>query len=154
MKRIKWYVVCLNITLYRPKEQRQQSECVENVKVKSAQRVSCAFCLSLSSASIRILVPQSVLSALQIPQHRDSSVIPARHQRHPAGVHQAQRLPEVQRRRLLPAKRRAVQLGLRQLQHHLVRDLTSARHTAHFPQLLVLHLFSVTVKRFVVLTAL
>lgn len=113
-------------------------------------QVKSAFCLSLSSASIRILVPQSVLSALQIPQHRDSSVIPARHQRHPAGVHQAQRLPEVQRRRLLPAKRRAVQLGLRQLQHHLVRDLSSA----YFPQLLVLHLFSITVKRFVVLTAL
>lgn len=144
VKRIKSYVVCLNITLYRPKEQRQQSECIENVKVKSA------FFLSPSSASIRILVPQSVLSALQIPQHRDSSVIPARHQRHPAGVHQAQRLPEVQRRRLLPAKRRAVQLGLCQLQHHLVRDLTSA----YFPQLLVLHLFSITVKRFVVLTAL
>lgn len=61
-----------------------------------------------------------MLSAPQIPQCGDSGVVPPRHQWHPAGVHQAQCLPEVQRRRLLPDQWCAVQHGLSQLQHHLV----------------------------------
>lgn len=60
-------------------------------------------------------------TAPQIPQRGDPGVVPPRHQRHPAGVHQAQHLHEVPRWRLSPAQRRAVQHGLRQLQHHLVR---------------------------------
>lgn len=60
-------------------------------------------------------------SGFQVPQCGDPGVVSPWHQWHPAGVHQAQHLPEVQGRRLLPAQRCAVQHGLRQLQYHMVR---------------------------------
>lgn len=65
-----------------------------------------------------------MLSSPQISQRRHPGVVSSWHQWHPAGVHQGQRLPEVQRGKLSPAQWYSVQHGLRQLQYYMVSSNT------------------------------